>query len=146
MYGSSEDITLEQTTQSPIEEKVSSTGSGNDGSQGEAKKSSLADSSDPFISDIASKRDTFESRGSDKVIDFETGDIVNNFGSILTTIGVIAVLAGLLIIGIKYMVATPEQAAKLKTKLIGLAIAGIVVIAAYGIWIAVTKFIWNIAA
>ncbi len=43
-------------------------------------------------------------------------------------------LGGILIVGIKYMTATPEEAAKLKTKLVGLVIAGIVIIGAYAIW------------
>ncbi len=42
--------------------------------------------------------------------------------------------------GIKYMTATPEEAAKLKTKLVGIAIAGIVILGAYGIWMILTQF------
>ncbi len=70
--------------------------------------------------------------------DYFTGSsltsLIQNIGGILTTIGVAIVLAGLLIVGIKYMGATPEEAAKLKTKLVGLVVAGIVIIGAWGIW------------
>lgn len=55
-------------------------------------------------------------------------------GSILTTIGGVIVLVGILVIGIQYMMATPEEAAKLKTKLVGLVVAGIVILGAWGIW------------
>ena len=64
----------------------------------------------------------------------EVNSLVATLASVLTTIGVVIVLAGLLIIGIKYMVATPEEAAKLKSKLVGLAVSGVVIIGAYGIW------------
>lgn len=63
-----------------------------------------------------------------------TQELVTGLASILTTIGVIIVLIGLLVIGIKYMMATPEEAAKLKTKLVGIVISGIVIIGAWGIW------------
>lgn len=67
--------------------------------------------------------------------------LINDLANILTTIGVAVVLIGLLIVGMKYMVATPEEAAKLKTKLVGLVISGIVIIGAYGIWrLAITFF------
>ena len=63
----------------------------------------------------------------------------------LLTIGVIIVLAGLLIIGIKHMTATPEEAKKLRSKLIGLVVAGIVIIGAYSIWRLVGTFLYNVA-
>ena len=69
---------------------------------------------------------------------FEEKDVaplVNGLADILTTIGVIVVLGALLIMGIKYMTATPEEAAKLKTQLIGVAIAGIVILGAFSITI-----------
>ena len=60
--------------------------------------------------------------------------LVNGLANILTTIGVVIVLIGLLVMGIKYMVATPEEAAKLKTKMVGLVLAGVVILGAFGIW------------
>lgn len=75
-----------------------------------------------------------------------TANLVEGLASILTTIGVTIVLAGLLIMGIKYMTATPEEAAKLKTKLVGLAVAGIVIMGAYGIWKLVGTFLFNMTS
>ena len=39
---------------------------------------------------------------------------MDGVGTILTTIGAVIVLVGILVIGIQYMMATPEEAAKLK--------------------------------
>ena len=64
----------------------------------------------------------------------ETVNLISGAANILTTIGVTIVLAGILILAIQYMVATPDEAAKLKTKLVGLAVAGVVIIGAHGIW------------
>ena len=65
---------------------------------------------------------------------FNASGIVSTVAGILTTIGVLIVLGGLLVFGIKYMTSSPDDAAKIKTKLIGLVIAGIVILGAYGIW------------
>ena len=65
---------------------------------------------------------------------FNTADNINAAASILTTIGVVIILSGLLIFGIKYMLATPDEAAKIKSKLIGLVIAGVIILGAFGIW------------
>lgn len=75
-----------------------------------------------------------ESKGQEYITAEDMNPLVSGLANILTTIGVVIVLVGLLIMGIKYMVATPEEAAKLKTKLVGLAVAGVVIIGAYGIW------------
>ena len=88
---------------------------------------SIKGQADSFIKQGANQGSTYISTG-------DMNGLVSGLANILTTIGVVVVLAGLLIIGIKYMVATPEEAAKLKSKLVGLAVAGVVVIGAYGIW------------
>ena len=85
-------------------------------------------------STIQGQADTFINNGGNGQNVGNVNELIQGIGNILTTVGVVIVLAGLLIIGIKYMVATPEEAAKLKTKLIGLAVAGVVIIGAYGIW------------
>ena len=74
----------------------------------------------------------------------DSSALVNGAANILTTIGVLIVLAGLLILGIKYMTATPDEAAKLKTKFIGLVVAGVVIIGAYGIWRLAGTVLWSI--
>lgn len=66
--------------------------------------------------------------------DFQAENFVNGAANILTTIGVVIVFIGILVMGINYMVATPEEAAKLKVKLVGLIIAGIIILGAYAIW------------
>ena len=43
------------------------------------------------------------------------------------------------------MTATPEEAKKLRSKLIGLVVAGIVIIGAYSIWRLAGTFLYNIA-
>lgn len=52
----------------------------------------------------------------------------------LTAIGIIVIVAVTIIMGIKYMFATPDQAAKLKQQLIGLVVSAVVVLGATAIW------------
>lgn len=61
-------------------------------------------------------------------------DIVIPIAQILVTIGTITVVVAATIMGIKYMVANPEEKAKLKTQLIGLVVATIVIFGAQFIW------------
>ena len=95
-------------------------------------------------SHISDSAQTFIERGRVQGQNYITTDsmagLIQGLGSILTTIGVVVVLIGLLVVGIKYMVATPEEAAKLKSKLVGLVIAGIVIIGAYEIWSLAYRF------
>ena len=62
------------------------------------------------------------------------GEILNPIVGILTAIGVIVLVAVTIIMGIKYMFATPEEAAKLKQQLIGLVVSAVVVLGATTIW------------
>ncbi len=61
-------------------------------------------------------------------------NVVNPVANILTAIGVVVLVAVTMIMGIKYMFATPEEAAKLKQQLIGLVVAGVVIFGAVAIW------------
>ena len=80
----------------------------------------------------------------------EEGEVqINKFGiagilrpiiEILTAIGVIVLIAVTIIMGIKYMFATPEEAAKLKQQLIGLVVSSVVVLGAAAIW----KIVYNL--
>ena len=70
----------------------------------------------------------------------EIGNILKPIVNILTAIGVIALIVITMIMGIKYMFATPEEAAKLKQQLIGLVVSAVVVLGATAIW----KIIYNI--
>lgn len=67
-------------------------------------------------------------------------DIVIPIANILTAVGAIVLVAVTIIMGIKYMFATPEEAAKLKQQLIGLVVAGVVILGATAIW----KIVYNI--
>ena len=60
--------------------------------------------------------------------------------NILTVIGVFVLVAVTIIMGIKYMFATPEVAAKLKQQLIGLVVSAVVVLGATAIW----KIVYNV--
>ena len=62
------------------------------------------------------------------------GDIVVPIANILTAIGVIVLVGATVIMGIKYMFASPDEAAKLKQQLIGLVVAAVVVLGAATIW------------
>ena len=67
-------------------------------------------------------------------------DIVVPIAQILVGIGTVTVVVVATIMGIKYMVANPEEKAKLKTQLIGLVVATIVIFAAQFIWSTIYKF------
>ncbi len=54
--------------------------------------------------------------------------------NILTGIGVVVLVAVTIIMGMKYMFATPDQAAKLKQQLIGLVVSAVVILGATAIW------------
>lgn len=70
----------------------------------------------------------------------DMGDIVIPIANILTAVGVIILVAVTIIMGIKYMFASPEEAAKLKQQLIGLVVSGVVILGATAIW----KIVYNI--
>lgn len=81
-----------------------------------------------------------QSQGSSRIQGNEIGEILRPIVNILTAIGVIVLVAITIIMGIKYMFATPEEAAKLKQQLIGLVVSAVVVLGATAIW----KIIYNI--
>ena len=81
-----------------------------------------------------------QSQGGSKISGNEIGNILKPIVNILTAIGVIALIVITMIMGIKYMFATPEEAAKLKQQLIGLVGSAVVVLGATAIW----KIIYNI--
>lgn len=75
-----------------------------------------------------------ESGGSSPIDIGSLNGMVNDVGSMLTTIGVAIVMVGILILGIKYMMASPEEAAKIKGQLVGLSVSAVVIFGALGIW------------
>ena len=64
----------------------------------------------------------------------QLGGIVMPIVNILTAIGVIVLVGVTMIMGIKYMFATPEEAAKLKQQLIGLVVSAVVILGATAVW------------
>lgn len=61
-------------------------------------------------------------------------DVLMPLGRILTTIGVGIILCVAAVMGIKWVTAKPDEQAKLKEQLVGLAVAAVVVLGAYTIW------------
>lgn len=55
-------------------------------------------------------------------------------GQMLTAVGVAVLFGAIMLLGIKYMKAQPEERGKLKQQLIGLVISGIVIFGAFTIW------------
>lgn len=62
------------------------------------------------------------------------GDQFSDIAKILTYIGAGILVAATAYMGIKYMMASPEQQGKLKQQLIGLVVSAIVIFGAYFIW------------
>lgn len=60
--------------------------------------------------------------------------VITPIANILTAIGVVVLIAVVSIMGLKYMFATPEEAAKLKQQLIGVVVSGVVIFGAVAIW------------
>ena len=81
-----------------------------------------------------------QKQGGSRISGNEIGNILKPIVNILTAIGVIALIVITMIMGIKYMFATPEEAAKLKQQLIGLVVSAGAVLGATAIW----KIIYNI--
>ena len=85
----------------------------------------------------------WKSRGQQDNAGVNAGDlkqIVIPVINILTVIGVFVLVAVTIIMGIKYMFATPDVAAKLKQQLIGLGVSAVVVLGATAIW----KIVYNV--
>ncbi len=61
--------------------------------------------------------------------------------NILTVIGIVVIVGVTMVMGMKYMFASPEQAAKLKQQLIGLVVSAVVILGATAIWKIVYKIL-----
>lgn len=100
--------------------------------------SMAADRSFPSWSEIISSGKNFitqgQSGGSNTFSDQDIENFTVPLANVLTAIGTIVIVVVLIILGIKYMMATPEEAAKLKQQLIGVFVAGVVIFGAVMIW------------
>lgn len=61
-------------------------------------------------------------------------EILKPLANILLSIGLVVVTAVGIVIGIKYVTASPDSKGKLKGQLVGLVISGVVLAGSYGIW------------
>ena len=84
-----------------------------------------------------------EEKGKEFTKYIDTSALVSGAANILTTMGVIIILAGLLYTGIRYMTASPNEAADLKKRFIGLSISGVIILGAFTIWKIVGEFLEN---
>lgn len=73
-------------------------------------------------------------KGNSGISSDDMGNVIVPIVNILTAIGVMVLVGVTIIMGIKYMFASPEEAAKLKQQLIGLVVAGVVILGATAIW------------
>lgn len=99
------------------------------------------------IDTIFSEIETFKNKGRTEATakGFETEMVTSKIkpiAQILTTVGVGVILCITVIMGIKWLLAKPDEQAKLKQQLIGLLVAAIVIFGAYTIW----KLAVNIAS
>ncbi len=85
---------------------------------------------------------SFIEAGKNNAGDVNYSEVTKEFvglGQILTTIGAGVMVAVITYMGIKYLTSGPEAQAKLKTQLIGVVVAGVVIFGAYTIWTIVVK-------
>ena len=87
------------------------------------------------LASMAGKTKTFLSKGAGASIN--TSKLETEFadlGAILTTIGAGILLIATAYMGIRYFMANPDEQARLKTQLVGLAVSAVVVFGAVSIW------------
>ncbi len=97
--------------------------------------------------DLVSKAHGFIDKGSGKADGVDIGSAVEplaGFGSILTTVGVGVLVIVTIVMGIRYITATPEAQGKLKQQLIGLVVAAFVIFGSYTIWKIVVSVVRNL--
>ena len=95
-----------------------------------------AKSGDDMLDQMQSDIDSFKKAGQENK-DINVDDITQNFvniSQILTMIGAGVMVAVTTYMGIKYLMSGPNDQAKLKTQLIGVVVAGIVIFGAFSIW------------
>lgn len=90
----------------------------------------------PNMDELQSMANQFEQTGKNNAaIDVnQIAAIISPLASILMGFGSVVLVVVTAVIGVKYMAATPDGRAKLKTQLIGIAVSAIVLFGAYGIW------------
>lgn len=96
------------------------------------------------------KADAFIEKGKQEgdslVTDDKLKDLAFPIMRTLLAIASIVLVIVMLVMGMKYMMGSPDQKAKLKQQLIGLVVAIIVIYGAYGIWSMVYNFMIDVAS
>jgi len=98
------------------------------------------------IDDIFGVGQQFINTGEGGNIHFMDNQVINSVqdvGGLFSTIGTIIIVCVVLIMGIKYMLAKPDDKAKLKKQLIGIVISAGVILFAYFIWSSAIEWIMN---
>ena len=105
-----------------------------DNSAKQAKKNS--EFKFPSISDLFTRANGFIDRGddTDTITDNALVGPVVGIGRLLMGIAAVVLVIVTIVMAIKYMVADPQEQAKLKTQLVGLAISAAVIFGAFTIW------------
>lgn len=96
----------------------------------------LSLAADPSSDDVINKGRQFIQSGKNNysVNDDDLANIIIPIARILVSVGLVVIVVATAIMGIKYMAATPDKRAQLKTQLIGLVVATIVIFGAQFIW------------
>ena len=87
-----------------------------------------------LLSDMNDSINEFKEAGDQNINTSEVVEKFSGLGQVLTMIGTGVMVAVIAYMGIKYMTSGPEAQAKLKTQLIGVVVAGVVIFGAYHIW------------
>lgn len=95
--------------------------------------------------DIEKQANAFIDKGESNYpnVDSKMEDIVIPIARMLVMFGNIVVVIAITVIGIKYLMATPDTKAKLKTQLIGVVIATVVIFGGQLIWSITYNFLSN---
>ena len=84
-----------------------------------------------LISEMNSDIEEFKSAGDQNIDVSKVTERFSGLGQALTMVGTGVMVAVIAYMGIKYMTSGPEAQAKLKTQLIGVVVAGVVIFGAY---------------
>lgn len=89
----------------------------------------------PSFSELMQDGKNFLSKGkNNNVSESQLQSVFLPMARILLSIGIIVLVGVTMVMGIKYMFASPEESAKLKQQLIGLVVSALVIFGAVGIW------------
>lgn len=102
----------------------------------------------PSISNLFTKANGFIGRGSSggTIGDDDLAGPAVKIGQLLMGIATVVLFIVTIVMAIKYMVAEPQEQAKLKTQLVGLAISAAVIFGAFTIWQVSVKIMTSVTS